>query len=116
MIGRFLQRRSHECCAPPARSRDPDEGQRKPRARCPRARPRRANPRHAQSLARASGGQPTVAALSEVTGLDLRRLGTTADADEIKDTAVTQPLIVALGVVVARASSTLRIQHRRRRA
>jgi [acyl-carrier-protein] S-malonyltransferase len=38
---------------------------------------------------------------SELAGLDLVRLGTTADADEIKDTAVTQPLIVALGAVVA---------------
>jgi [acyl-carrier-protein] S-malonyltransferase len=37
----------------------------------------------------------------ELAGLDLVRLGTTADADEIKDTAVTQPLIVALGAVVA---------------
>ena len=34
---------------------------------------------------------------ASVAGLDLVRLGTTADADEIKDTAVTQPLIVALG-------------------
>ena len=42
-----------------------------------------------------------LAEFSEVTGLDLVRLGTTADADEIKDTAVTQPLIVALGVIVA---------------
>jgi [acyl-carrier-protein] S-malonyltransferase len=42
-----------------------------------------------------------VAEFSEVSGLDLVRLGTTADADEIKDTAVTQPLIVALGVIVA---------------
>jgi [acyl-carrier-protein] S-malonyltransferase len=42
-----------------------------------------------------------LAELSEVSGLDLVRLGTTADADEIKDTAVTQPLIVALGTVVA---------------
>jgi [acyl-carrier-protein] S-malonyltransferase len=42
-----------------------------------------------------------VAELSEAAGLDLARLGTTADADEIKDTAVTQPLIVALGVIVA---------------
>ncbi|MGN6606990.1 MAG: acyltransferase domain-containing protein [Jatrophihabitans sp.] len=42
-----------------------------------------------------------VGAFSEVTGLDLLRLGTTADADEIKDTAVTQPLLVALGVIVA---------------
>jgi [acyl-carrier-protein] S-malonyltransferase len=38
---------------------------------------------------------------SRATGLDLLRLGTTADADEIKDTAVTQPLLVALGVIVA---------------
>lgn len=42
-----------------------------------------------------------VAALSAAAGLDLARLGTTAGADEIKDTAVTQPLIVALGVIVA---------------
>ena len=40
-------------------------------------------------------------ALSDAAKLDLVRLGTTADADEIKDTAVTQPLLVALGVVVA---------------
>jgi [acyl-carrier-protein] S-malonyltransferase len=39
--------------------------------------------------------------LSAVSGLDLLRLGTTADADEIRDTAVTQPLIVALGLVAA---------------
>jgi [acyl-carrier-protein] S-malonyltransferase len=38
---------------------------------------------------------------SEVAKIDLVRLGTTAGADEIKDTAVTQPLIVALGAVVA---------------
>ena len=42
-----------------------------------------------------------VAELSEAAGLDLLRLGTTADAEQIKDTAVTQPLIVALGVIVA---------------
>jgi [acyl-carrier-protein] S-malonyltransferase len=30
--------------------------------------------------------------------LDLLRLGTTADADEIKDTANAQPLIVAAGL------------------
>jgi [acyl-carrier-protein] S-malonyltransferase len=40
-------------------------------------------------------------AFSTAIELDLVRLGTTADADEIKDTAVTQPLIVALGIVVA---------------
>ena len=39
--------------------------------------------------------------LSAVSGLDLIRLGTTADADEIRDTAVTQPLIVLLGLLVA---------------
>jgi [acyl-carrier-protein] S-malonyltransferase len=38
---------------------------------------------------------------SEVAQIDLVALGTTAGADEIKDTAVTQPLIVALGAVVA---------------
>jgi [acyl-carrier-protein] S-malonyltransferase len=38
---------------------------------------------------------------SELAGVNLARLGTTADADEIKDTAVTQPLIVALGAIVA---------------
>jgi [acyl-carrier-protein] S-malonyltransferase len=49
------------------------------------------------------GVDETVGQFSELIGLDLRRLGTTADADEIKDTAVTQPLIVALGVIVAEA-------------
>jgi [acyl-carrier-protein] S-malonyltransferase len=38
---------------------------------------------------------------SSATGLDLRRLGTTADADEIKDTAVTQPLVVAAALLAA---------------
>jgi [acyl-carrier-protein] S-malonyltransferase len=42
-----------------------------------------------------------VAELSDAAGLDLARLGTTASAEDIKDTAVTQPLIVALGVIVA---------------
>jgi [acyl-carrier-protein] S-malonyltransferase len=42
-----------------------------------------------------------VAGFSELTGLDLARLGTTADAEEIKDTAVTQPLIVTLGLIAA---------------
>jgi [acyl-carrier-protein] S-malonyltransferase len=42
-----------------------------------------------------------LAGFSEATKLDLHRLGTTADADEIKDTAVTQPLLVALGVIAA---------------
>jgi [acyl-carrier-protein] S-malonyltransferase len=42
-----------------------------------------------------------LAEFSDATGLDLERLGTTADADEIKDTSVTQPLLVALGVIAA---------------
>ncbi len=40
---------------------------------------------------------------SEAIGLDLVRLGTTADADEIKDTANAQPLIVAAGLLSFRA-------------
>lgn len=36
-----------------------------------------------------------------VAGLDLRRLGSTADAIEIKDTAVTQPLVVAAALLAA---------------
>ena len=43
-----------------------------------------------------------IAGWSDTTGLDLARLGTTADAEEIKDTAVTQPLIVALTLVAFR--------------
>lgn len=45
------------------------------------------------------GARERVAAWSEATGLDLARLGTTADADEIKDTAITQPLVVALALL-----------------
>lgn len=40
---------------------------------------------------------------SHEINLDLVRLGTTADADEIKDTANAQPLIVAAGLLGARA-------------
>jgi [acyl-carrier-protein] S-malonyltransferase len=39
--------------------------------------------------------------ISEAIGLDLITLGTTADADEIKDTANAQPLIVAAGLMSA---------------
>lgn len=42
-----------------------------------------------------------LAAWSDVAGLDLLRLGTTAEADEIKDTAVTQPLVVAAALLAA---------------
>jgi [acyl-carrier-protein] S-malonyltransferase len=41
----------------------------------------------------------TLARWSEATSLDLVRLGTAADADEIKDTAVAQPLIVAASLL-----------------
>ncbi|RZT16248.1 [acyl-carrier-protein] S-malonyltransferase [Mycobacterium sp. BK558] len=41
------------------------------------------------------GAATRIASWSEISGLDLARLGTTADAEEITDTAVTQPLVVA---------------------
>ncbi len=40
-------------------------------------------------------------AFGAAAGLDLTRLGTTATADEIKDTAVTQPLVVAAALLAA---------------
>lgn len=40
---------------------------------------------------------------SAVTGLDLIRYGTTADADEIRDTAVAQPLLVSAALVTYEA-------------
>jgi len=43
-----------------------------------------------------------IAGYSELAGLDLTRLGTTASAEEIVDTAITQPLIVAMGLITAR--------------
>jgi [acyl-carrier-protein] S-malonyltransferase len=50
----------------------------------------------------------TLARWSADTGLDLERLGTTAEAEEIKDTAVTQPLVVAASLL-AFASLTARV-------
>ena len=41
------------------------------------------------------GAAEQLTSWSEVSGLDLVRLGTTASAEEITDTAVTQPLVVA---------------------
>jgi [acyl-carrier-protein] S-malonyltransferase len=41
------------------------------------------------------GAAERLAAWSEISGLDLARLGSTATAEEITDTAVTQPLVVA---------------------
>ncbi|MDX1891085.1 ACP S-malonyltransferase [Mycolicibacterium sp. 050158] len=48
------------------------------------------------------GADERVAAWSEAIGLDLARLGTTATADEITDTAVTQPLVVATTLLAHR--------------
>ena len=42
-------------------------------------------------------------AASELAGCDLIRCGTTADADEIRDTAVAQPLLVAAAIAAAGA-------------
>jgi [acyl-carrier-protein] S-malonyltransferase len=39
--------------------------------------------------------------LSDAAGMDLAQLGTTADADEIKNTAITQPLLVTAGILAA---------------
>lgn len=41
------------------------------------------------------GAAERLAGWSEISGLDLAQLGTTASAEEITDTAVTQPLVVA---------------------
>lgn len=45
------------------------------------------------------GARERVARWSERTGLDLVHLGTAAGAEEIQDTAITQPLIVALSLL-----------------
>src|SRR6266852_5016886 len=42
---------------------------------------------------------------SELAGCDITRFGTTASADEIKDTAVAQPLLVAAAIIAASALS-----------
>ncbi|MFI1936433.1 ACP S-malonyltransferase [Streptomyces purpureus] len=49
------------------------------------------------------GAADRVAAWSEAIGLDLAHYGTKADADEIRDTAVAQPLLVAAGLLSASA-------------
>src|SRR5262245_39456152 len=42
-----------------------------------------------------------LAAWSDLVGQDLIKAGTTADADEIRDTAVAQPLLVAAAIAAA---------------
>ncbi|TDT41232.1 [acyl-carrier-protein] S-malonyltransferase [Streptomyces sp. BK208] len=49
------------------------------------------------------GAADRVAAWSDAIGLDLVHFGTKADADEIRDTAVAQPLLVAAGLLSAAA-------------
>ncbi|WP_030419696.1 ACP S-malonyltransferase [Streptomyces sp. NRRL F-5065] len=49
------------------------------------------------------GAQDRVAAWSDAIGLDLVHYGTKADAEEIRDTAVAQPLLVAAGLLSAAA-------------
>ncbi|MET9374757.1 ACP S-malonyltransferase [Streptomyces sp. NPDC002992] len=49
------------------------------------------------------GAADRLAAWSDVIGLDLVHYGTKADADEIRDTAVAQPLLVAAGLLSAAA-------------
>lgn len=48
-------------------------------------------------------GREFLAGLSEAAGLDLAELGTTASAEQIKNTALAQPLIVAAGLLAWRA-------------
>ncbi|CAL9273813.1 MULTISPECIES: ACP S-malonyltransferase [Streptomyces] len=49
------------------------------------------------------GAADRVAAWSDAIGLDLAHYGTKADADEIRDTSVAQPLLVAAGILSASA-------------
>ncbi len=53
------------------------------------------------------GVRDRLAAWSEVTGLDLVRLGTVAEAAEITDTSVTQPLVVASALIAHRRLQAL---------
>jgi [acyl-carrier-protein] S-malonyltransferase len=54
-----------------------------------------------------SGAADQIAAWSSISGLDLARLGTTATAEEITDTAVTQPLVVAATLLAHQELSRL---------
>ncbi|MFB6839279.1 ACP S-malonyltransferase [Streptomyces sp. NPDC056361] len=49
------------------------------------------------------GAADRIAAWSDAIGLDLAHYGTKADAEEIRDTAVAQPLLVAAGLLSAAA-------------
>lgn len=54
------------------------------------------------------GARHLLGAMSEAAGLDLLRLGTEADAEAIRPTEVTQPLVVATSLISARAAGLLR--------
>ncbi|WP_030693378.1 ACP S-malonyltransferase [Streptomyces globisporus] len=54
------------------------------------------------------GAADRIAAWSDAIGLDLAHYGTKADADEIRDTAVAQPLLVAAGLLSAAALGDVR--------
>jgi [acyl-carrier-protein] S-malonyltransferase len=51
----------------------------------------------------AAGAEGVLASWSEAAGLDLLHFGTVAGADEIRDTAVAQPLLTAAALLSARA-------------
>nr|BFE81852.1 hypothetical protein GCM10020093_044530 [Planobispora longispora] len=71
------------------------------RARHRRSGPRRPDPRLPDPWLEIPGIADRLSAWSEIVGLDLIAYGTTADADEIRDTAVAQPLLVAAGLAAA---------------
>jgi [acyl-carrier-protein] S-malonyltransferase len=54
-------------------------------------------------LAESTAAEPRLRWWSVLAGVDLVHLGTEADADEIKDTAKTQPLLVAAALLAAEA-------------
>ncbi len=53
------------------------------------------------------GAEPFFRWAGDIAGADLLTLGTTGDAEAIKDTAVTQPLVVAMSLFVARELGAL---------
>lgn len=57
------------------------------------------------------GAADRIGAWSDAIGLDLAHYGTQADADEIRDTAVAQPLLVAAGLLSAAALSDTLAAH-----
>lgn len=66
-----------------------------------------------------AGARDRVQLWSKASGLDLERLGTTATAAEITDTAVTQPLVVATALLAYEETRVPRPRpgrHDRRRA